>query len=647
MPISALKVPKYVSPKESIISWNTWRKGLNTLLRENELDAAEMATATNLLLVGSGVPTKRWGSQDYFKSGATGTTNSVFYVKDSSDNIQNLAFTDWGLLTKKSGTSYTNITGASWPSGSRLEAAQLGGNAYIVSEEREFVRYNFTNLVGFATLAIPASVLVTNMSGASGSTTWSWRVTAVGKSGGETIASTPVSMASLPQILTQTVMRINWTAVSAASGDLSGYNIYRGSSGNETWVGGVNSDTTRFDDTGAIPNDPFRTAPVADATGGPKAKYIMRFQDRLILAGIPGDPTKVLISGRYPYQERFDWYAGGGYVYIEPDSGQNVTGLGIHQEKLVIFKENSVWQVNLNQITFGNYIILDPQYKLLTASQGCSSFRSIVPVENDVMFANRKGIYILRYEPQLLTIINASEISAKIRPFFESLSDTDLTTCAGVYYDKKYLLSFPSSKQIIMFDRERLSFMGPWTLPYGITHWSKFVDSAGTERLIGADSNDNQVTEFSKTLTSDKGTAIKTIFKTRKEDFGDWTLGKTINALYMNFKSITGTISINIYIEDRSGNLITAKSFTVTGSGSSGTSGFGTDGMGLVPIGLSNNSVQISVAETSKKIFVYKPSRLFQVEIRTAGSTDNYELLGILAAAIKTSRGNAPSSWNI
>src|SRR5574343_310770 len=121
MPVSALKPPKYNPPQESIATWDTWRKGLNLLLRENEIDGSEMTDATNLLLEGSGIPTKRWGSQNFFLSGATGGTNMVLPVKGVNDNIEVLAVTDWGLLTKKNGASYTTITGASWPSGYNLE----------------------------------------------------------------------------------------------------------------------------------------------------------------------------------------------------------------------------------------------------------------------------------------------------------------------------------------------------------------------------------------------------------------------------------------------------------------------------------------------------------------------------------------------
>lgn len=650
MPVQGLKPPTFKPPKESVVTWDTWRKGLNLLLRENEIEGSELVGATNLLLQGSGVPTKRWGSHDYFLSAPSPsgyTSRFVMPIKDTDESQQVLALTDWGIMVKKSGGSYAVLNGASWPSGTAVEGTQLGGSVYLTSTGREMVRYDFSDLISFPTIATPTNLSASNISGASGAYTWSWRVTAVSKSGGETIGSDPVSLASLPQQLDETLVYLNWTPVSAASGDLTGYNIYRGDPGSEKWVGGVGPENNAWFDFGTAVGDPFRTVPLANSTGGPKGKFIIRFQDRLIIAGIPGDPTRVLISGRWPNQERFDWYAGGGYVLVEPDSGENITGLGIHQEKLVVFKENSVWQVNLNQLQFGEYLILDPQYKLLTASQGCSSHRSIVPMENDLAFSNRKGMYILRYEPQLLTVLNANEISAKIRPFFESLSDADLTSAAGAYLDKKYVLSFPNSKQSIMFDRERLSFMGPWPTPFGIRQWAKYVDEGGMERWIAADSNDAYITEFSEGLKDDKGTAIKTVFKSKKENFGDWTIFKTINEVYLNFRAVSGDVDVNIYIEDRTGNTVAAKSFTVSASATSGTAGFGTDQFGAIPFGESANSATANTDELPRKAFIYKSSRLFQVEVRTTGLTDNYELLGIKAIAIPQARGNSPSGWTV
>lgn len=217
MPLQALKMPAFRPPRDVIVTWNTWRKGLNSLLRENEVDASEMTQSTNLVLIGSGVPTKRWGSNNYFLAGPTGYGRMVFPIKDSSSNINVLALTDWGIMVKKSGTSYTPLTGASWPSGYNVEAAQLGEKVYFVSQGRELVKYDFSTLTGFATLSQPAGLTSTNFSGATGTWTWSWRVTAISNSGGETLASTPTSLVSLPQNLTETLVKLTWTAVSAAS----------------------------------------------------------------------------------------------------------------------------------------------------------------------------------------------------------------------------------------------------------------------------------------------------------------------------------------------------------------------------------------------------------------------------------------------
>jgi len=116
MPLAKLKTPPFKPPRDAIVTWNTWRKGLNTLLRENEVDAAEMTQSTNIVLIGSGVPTKRWGSQDFYLSAPTGYGRFLGAYKDSSENREVLSMTSWGYLVKKSGASYAMIGGASWPS---------------------------------------------------------------------------------------------------------------------------------------------------------------------------------------------------------------------------------------------------------------------------------------------------------------------------------------------------------------------------------------------------------------------------------------------------------------------------------------------------------------------------------------------------
>jgi len=121
---------------------------------------------------------------------------------------------------------------------------------------------------------------------------------------------------------------------------------------------------------------------------------------------------------------------------------------------------------------------------------------------------------------------------------------------------------------------------------------------------------------------------------------------KTINEVYMNFRNVLGSININIYIEDRSGNTISAKTFPITSTGSSGTSGMGTDVIGLNQLGISANGATTYAGELPKKSFIYKSSRIVQLEIRTTNATSNYELLGVKIIGIPQARGNSPSQWN-
>ena len=71
MPLTRGTIPKFSPPREAVVSWDSWKKGLNLLLRENEVDKEEIVNSTNLLLKGKGIPTRRWGSGTYFTAAPT------------------------------------------------------------------------------------------------------------------------------------------------------------------------------------------------------------------------------------------------------------------------------------------------------------------------------------------------------------------------------------------------------------------------------------------------------------------------------------------------------------------------------------------------------------------------------------------------
>lgn len=630
------------------IDYRDFSGGLNTIFRPTELKDNELAQADNLILTGKGVPTGRPGSKDCFLAGS-GYVRDLNAYLDPSDGTNILyAVTDAGYLVQKSGASYSIINGVSFPSGSVVDSAQLGGFSYIVTNNTPMVRFDGTNIDTYATVPVPSGVGVSNISGATGTTTYSWRITALNLLN-ETTGSTPISFASLPFDLSETSINVNWSKITAASG---GYNVYRGTPGNETFVATVDPDTTNYIDTGQ-PSSDLKFPPNTNNTAGVKGKYILKFGERLIIAGVNGDPNIVYVSGPYPYQDRFHWADGGGYVRIEPDSGDEITGLGIAGSQtqggsvpasVLIFMKRSVHQMIIKTVGYGNYSLLDLQTQRL-APTGCSSHKTVVNVDNNTFYVGREGMYTIGQEQAYLQQLRTRELSAKIRPYFMSLSENDLNNACSGYIDYRYLISFPTRKETMTYDFQRKgAFMGPWTTPWGISSWLKYYDATGAEKWL-AGNTEGVVKEFNTGLTSDSGTAIRKILRTRKEDFKNWSVMKVLKTLYVLFRSVKGSVQVNIRLEERSGNTVNSKSFNI--SGSFGTAGWGTDLWGTAKWGTSGGTVSLTGEEIIRWAQLYKTARVVQVEVLSTGATDNWEFLGIRAQAQPLQEGSLNSATRV
>jgi len=625
--------------------WDTFRKGLNLLLRPTELGKDELAQADNIMLVGSGVPTGRWGTSTYFTVNATGSIQGFgTYNNTASLTNELIAYSDEGFLAKKNGTSSDVISGQSYPSGSVVRSEQLGGFTYFVSKARPLTSYNGNSLAVFATISAPTGLTATNFSGATGVFQWSWKVTALGANGGETPGSANIILPNLPQDLTRTQVNITWSAPSAAS--LSGFQVYRGLPGDETLLSAVGASTTSYQDFGNPASETI-FPPLANTTGGVKSQFIVKFNDRLLMVD-QADPTKLLISGRYPNQARFNWVDGGGSVYIDPDSGQDITGISIQQgsDKIIVFKNFSSYAVSLDLVSIGNFTVLDPAYQPISTAIGASNPDTIQIVENDVFYFGRKGLYVVGYEPNFLSIIRTNEISAKIRPYLMNLNDDDYNNATTMYVDNKYLLSFPGRKEVLVYDRERGAFAGIWKLPFGITKMRKYVDGSGTEKWVMGTTT-NQSYTFEPSVNSDDGETIAKTLRTNKEGFGEWNQLKIISFFYTLLRNITGSVTVNIIMEDRNGASSTVKTFTIAGSAISGNSGWGSVTWGGSKWGQLRGNPVTGSDEFPKWGQLFKSGRLIQIEVSCTEANSNFELLNIKMTANSQGQNSLSSALRV
>lgn len=645
MPRFNTRTPAYKKRKDVTAEWKTFRKGLNLLLRPTELGRDELAQADNVMLTGSGVITGRWGSDDYFTVNATGSVRGFgTYINTSDGTNEIFALTDEGFLAKKNGTSSTQIVGQSYPSGSIIRAEQLGGITYIVNESKPMASYTGATLAVFATLSAPTGVTATNFSGASGTSTYSWRITTLSDNGGETTGSTAIELGELPQDLSDTEVRVRWTL---ATGNVAGYQVYRGLPADETFLAAVGPSISEYVDRGDPASETI-LSPITNTTGGVQSKFITKFRDRL-LAVDANNPNKLLISGRYPKQYSFNYFDGGGFIYIDPDSGEDITGIAVQPgtDKIVVYKDSSHYAVELTTVSVGNFILLDPTYQPISTSIGCSAQDTIQTVENDTFYFGRKGLYVTGYEPNFLNIIRTNEVSAKMRPYLDLLNNNDYLNACALYIDKKYILSFPNRKECIVYDRERGAWTGPWKTPWGISKMIKYTDATGTEKWVIGSSSTNNVYTFEQALNTDVGTAIQKTVRTNKEVFGEWSLLKIVKLFYALLRGVTGSVTVNILAELRDGSTTTIKSFTITGSAVSGSIGWGADQWGTAQWGTSNGEVIVTADELTKYTQLFKSIRFLQVEVTTTTANSNFELINLRATASSQGEGSLSSASRV
>lgn len=661
MPVRAGKVPKYSPAKQIDVQWDGFEGGWNNIFRPTELKENELAQADNLMLVGKGIPTGRWGSDLFFDTLSSGSIRLLegYYVSGGAASNASLnrllAVTDAGLMVRRSGASAITVTGASFASNSQMQAAQMDNKMYIAGDQTPMVRFDGDSLVTYIGLSSPTNVSLSVLSSASGTSEYGWRISAISKTG-ETLASDRKVLVNMPFDLSTTLIKVTWNAVSTASLVLQGYQIYRGTPGSERLLTGVGPTETEFLDYG---NDTAKTVfpPFSDGTIGYKAKYLIRFEDRLVIAGIDGEPNRVYISGRYPFHDIFTAIDGGAYAEISPDDGDEITGLGVALNQtissggstvppsgILVFKKNAVYRITLGFVNLGNFLVLEPAVQPLTISNGCSSAKTIVAVENDIFYFGRKGLYSAGQEPAFLNQLRTNEVSARIRPYIQNLSEEDFRTANADFIDNKYILSFPSRKETIIYDRERAAFMGPWKTPFGITQWHKYYDEGGQERwLAGTDEAD--VKHFSASFSSDSGTTIKKILRTKRDGLGSWSIMKVLNYFYFLLRNVRGQVEVNILIEGRNGNTTTAKSFSLTSSLGSG--GWGSDQWGTQPYGATKALVVLTGDELARYSNLFKYVRVVQVEIITTAQNSNFEFLSARFTAQPLGDSSLPSSRRV
>jgi hypothetical protein len=571
MPILQARKRQFRPGKMLKATWDSFRSGLNSLLRDSELTKEQVKELYNLVLEGKGIITQRPGTGLFFTASDTGKVRGIFGSKIAG-NVELLAITDEGILKKKDGVSNLAITGASWASGSKVRMTQLQDKVYLVQNDRPLTYYNGSGLLSYTTIPAPTNLRATNLSGVTGAYTWSWRVAAY-TDVGRTLASDPVTLANLPEDLTRTAVRLNWTAPSGAAGLVKGYEIHGREMGAESRLAGIPSTSTEWIDDGAMSPSTIAQLPDFNETGGPQAKYIIKSVGKLILGNISGHNSRLMWSGADVNLGKFHWTKGGGYIDIDANDGTEITGIKEADEnRIIVWKERTIHQVKLAyNASLG---IVEAQVQKISDAIGCLSHDTVQEYENNTYFVGRaagRGISFnsLGYQPNILAnVLRTAEMSGVIRPSLESINKSRMDDMFALVYGAAYWWFVPeggSSMKCWMYDYERQAFTGPHTFPGGPICGAIFYDENGQEHMLYGNGTSGKITEVSKGYSTDYGADIPWNFTSKKEDFRLPFKLKTLLRAFFHLADISGgSVTVQIVTEKEDGLSTVEEAFTIS-----------------------------------------------------------------------------------
>lgn len=651
MAITQVRKRQFKPQKTLTKDWDSFRKGLNTLLRDSELGDEQVRQLQNMVMDGKGITRPRPGTKVYHQAAASGKIRGL-HTSKISDTTELLSVSDGGFLTKMSGTSHTQINGASWASGSKVRMTQLQNKVYLVQEGQPLRRYDGSSLIEYVTINPPVSLTATNLSGVSGAFTWSWRM-AFTADAGRTFVSNPVTLANLPEDLTESAVLLKWSYPSGASGLVSNTQIYGRVQGDESYLSSVPAGVTQWIDNGSNIQSQILFMPDFNETGGPQAKYVIKSKGKLVVANLANAKSRLMWSGADVNIGKFHYTAGGGVIDVEPDDGQEITGIRVASEDIiVVFKERSTYQVKIAYNSTSG--INEAQYTKISDAIGCLSGDTVVSVENDIYFVGLRaggGVSLnsLGYEPNILAnVLRTKEISAAIAPDLRSINKARYEDMWGIFYDSLYYWFYPigaTEMRCLTYDYQRGGFAGPHTFPDNPVVGTIHYDSDGKDYFIYGDGDDGNTTHVSDAYTDDKGVDFNWIFKTKKEDFGVANRLKTLLTSMVHVADLTGNaINVDILYEDKLGKTTSLKNYSITPRTTKIYSGWGSFLYGTKGYG-SSTQAGVGTVESSdyRKIVRHNKAGVVSAQVKVTGTGSDVRILEVNFEA--RAEYGTPSDW--
>lgn len=336
----------------------------------------------------------------------------------------------------------------------------------------------------------------------------------------------------------------------------------------------------------------------------PRAKFSTTYKDWHVASGVPGQPFRIYFAKssepsrftdnitptgddiglndatQVPGATVFSGAKAPRAIDINKNDGQRIVGLGFFQDVLVIFKENSIYQLYFN--SDGGFVV-----ERISSSYGAVCHGAIASVENDCYFLTDKGVFVLGNEPNYYAAIRTNELSSRIKPLLQRINPAQWEKCRGYYWDDRYFLTVPldsatDCNAVIVYDR-RFYAWAVWTNIQAESFLSfKDRDGDGKDHFYFTEYDSPNICEFTPNAYNDKGEPIEAVFVTRAFEGKMVDRTKYWYTLRPIFRLTTGEVQIRFITENGSMGRPASVAPVLTG-------GLGVDQLGALTFGTSQH----------------------------------------------------------
>jgi hypothetical protein len=616
--------------------------GLNTFQDELSIKDSELTEAKNILLSVDGIE-PRPGTIHYGSESGDNMLGGIgFYKSDGTRQFIRYASGINNKLQKYVSGVPTDIGSTTFDPDARMNFVQARDTLYGFNGVDELWKYDGTTITTYTALTTPTGLAVTPQ-GTTGSTAYSYRVSAF-NSIGETLACTSVATATGNATLSATNFnRLTWSTVTGATG----YNIYgRKATGlTETYMGTVYG-LLQYDDNGADTPSLSLLPAEANNTQGIICSMGVFAISRIFAAGDPDYPSRLYFGGTAENIGNFSGSSiGGGSVDVFRNDGSVIRSILPFQGGVIIWKDNAIYKFSFTDEGL-------QRLEEITRSFGGISFRSCKHVENDVIFAAKKDGRLAFYslgnqENYSSTVLRTNELSIKIASRLTDVNTANLPYSASFYYNNIYGCAVATEGSSVN-DRTWCldTRFGAFVYWEGTTpnFFMTYVDSDGSEKLYFGDDSSGYMEEMWTDDRNDNGTAISVEWATKAFNQKVFMYYKKYFDPKFQFKNVTtsGALEGDVILDG----VTVSATFTInqqsTGGAGVGVMMVGFDLPGDAPLGTdTEHAVSSDLPVWLKMVRI---ARSIKYRFRSNSATARYKFISLNTDYVILEKKNLESS---